>query len=80
MNDKIADLNQRHWEKMVRERCGFTLPWLDLDPAVVCRYAQGDLPEAPWPLSEMYPRASRCCAWLRAAGSSRQSLGCWERR
>jgi len=30
-HDDIAMTNKRHWEKMVKEGCGFTRPWLELD-------------------------------------------------
>jgi len=53
--DEIAEINERHWEKMVREGCGFTRPWLDMDKAVVRQYATGTLDAAPWPLVEIYP-------------------------
>jgi SAM-dependent methyltransferase len=53
--DEIAVTNRRHWDRMVREGCGFTRPWLNLDPAVIRRYASGQLKSVPEPLLEMYP-------------------------
>jgi ubiquinone/menaquinone biosynthesis C-methylase UbiE len=53
--DEIAKINERHWERMVKEGCGFTRPWLDIDKAVVRQYAAGDLNAVPWPLVEIYP-------------------------
>ena len=45
----------QHWERMVKEKCTFTQPWLNLDPAIIRQYAQGELTQAPEPLEEMYP-------------------------
>ena len=53
--DEIASVNQRHWEKMVKAGCGFTRPWLDLDRALVRRYAGGQLESPPEPLIQIYP-------------------------
>ena len=53
--DEIAAASEGHWERMAREGCEFTRPWLDLDPALVRRYARGELADAPEPLAEMYP-------------------------
>ena len=53
--DEIGSVNERHWERMVKEGCGFTRPWLDLDRALVRQYAQGQLDPVPAPLIEMYP-------------------------
>ncbi|MDQ4075254.1 MAG: class I SAM-dependent methyltransferase [Chloroflexota bacterium] len=55
--DFIAAVNKRHWEKMVKEGCGFTRPWLDLDGTLVREYVNGALHPAPEPLLEMYPRS-----------------------
>jgi hypothetical protein len=30
MYDKAAKANRQHWERMVKEGCGYTIPWLDL--------------------------------------------------
>ncbi|MFA4872583.1 MAG: class I SAM-dependent methyltransferase [Patescibacteria group bacterium] len=48
-------MNKAWWEKMVKEKCGFTVPWLDLDPAAVKKYAQGKLARAPKHLNEIFP-------------------------
>lgn len=53
--DAVETANKQHWEKMVRERCGFTQPWLNLNRALIEQYAQGELVSAPEPLTEMYP-------------------------
>ena len=55
--DKIAATNRRHWEKMASEGCGFSQPWLDLDPSLIHAYARGQLPNPPEPLTEMYPES-----------------------
>lgn len=36
-------INKEWWEKMVKEGCGFTKPWLNLDPAIVLKVAKGEL-------------------------------------
>jgi ubiquinone/menaquinone biosynthesis C-methylase UbiE len=53
--DQIATVNKAWWERMVREGCGFTQPWLDLDPDLVRQHARGQLDAVPEPLIEMYP-------------------------
>jgi len=53
--DEVAIANGMHWERMVRERCGFTIPWLDLDPVIIRRYARGELDSVPEPLGWMAP-------------------------
>jgi SAM-dependent methyltransferase len=54
-HDEIGAASEEHWERMAREGCGFTRPWLNLDRALVRRYARGELQSAPAPLAEMYP-------------------------
>jgi SAM-dependent methyltransferase len=53
--DEVSSANERHWEKMVKEGCGFTRPWLNLDKAVLRHYAKGKLHTVPEPLDEVYP-------------------------
>ncbi len=55
IHDEIASINKRHWEKMVAEECGYTIPWLDLDVTLIRQYARGQLDPAPDQLLEMYP-------------------------
>jgi SAM-dependent methyltransferase len=55
VRDEIATTNREHWERMVREGCGFTQPWLNLDRDLVRRLAAGQLDLAPEPLIQMYP-------------------------
>lgn len=55
IHDEIATINKRHWEKMVKEGCGYTIPWLDLDVALIRQYARGQLDSVPDQLLEMYP-------------------------
>jgi SAM-dependent methyltransferase len=54
--DEVAIINERHWERMVREGCGFTIPWLDLDIEMIRRYAQGESDIVPTPQDIMTPR------------------------
>jgi SAM-dependent methyltransferase len=56
MKDEVAIANERHWERMVEEECGFTIPWLDLDPDVIRRYARGELDPVPETLTWIAPR------------------------
>ena len=53
--DEVTQVNQRHWDRMVDEGCGFTLPWLDLDRSTVRQLANGELDPVADPLLEMYP-------------------------
>jgi SAM-dependent methyltransferase len=53
--DDIGAVNKRHWERMVKEKCGFTRPWLNLDRSQLLQYALGLLDPVPAPLIEMYP-------------------------
>ena len=39
--DKDTQVNQRLWDRLVEEGCGFTLPWLDLDRDIVQKLANG---------------------------------------
>lgn len=55
IQDEIGIVNERRWERMVEEGCGFTHPWLGLDRALICQYVQGQLDPVPGPLIEMYP-------------------------
>jgi len=49
------EANKQWWEKMVKEKCGFTKPWLNLDPTVVQKFANGQLKNIPEPLNEIFP-------------------------
>lgn len=53
--DEITTINKRHWEKMVKEECGFTRPWLELDREIVSQYAMGQLNPVPETLLNIYP-------------------------
>ena len=55
--DEIAEASAAHWERMAREGCGFTRPWLNLERALVEQYVRGELTDAPESLAEMYPPA-----------------------
>jgi len=54
-HDEIAARNERHWERMVKAGCGFTVPWLDLDRPLLRRHARGQLDPVPEPLIGIYP-------------------------
>jgi len=55
--DEVLVANERHWDRMVREGCGYTIPWLDLDADMIRRYAQGRSDVVPTPLDVMTPRS-----------------------
>lgn len=54
--DEVAAANERLWEREVQKGCGFTIPWLELDPEVIRQYARGTLEPVPEPLTVMSPR------------------------
>ena len=43
MKDEVAIINERHWERMVKEGCGYTIPWLELDRNLIQKYVRGEL-------------------------------------
>lgn len=53
--DKIASINERHWEWSVKKGAGCTVPWLDLDPVLLRQYASGKLEIPPEQLRDVYP-------------------------
>ena len=53
--DEIAEINEKHWENMVKKGQDFTVPWLDLNPVLIRQYAAGKLEPVPEPLIDMYP-------------------------
>jgi len=55
MKDEVTTINERHWERMVKEGCGYTIPWLELDRNVIQQYARGELDTIPDMLDWMTP-------------------------
>jgi SAM-dependent methyltransferase len=55
--NQYASNNKAWWEKMVAESCGFTRPWLDLDPELVRQQARCPAANPPKPLDQIYPAA-----------------------
>lgn len=55
IQDEVAEANEQLWEKLVKEGCGFTIPWLNLDPVVLRQYAAGRLEKTPNPSIDIYP-------------------------
>ncbi len=55
LRDEFRTANERHWDRMVEEGCGYTIPWLDLDAGVLRRYARGELDPGGDRLSAVYP-------------------------
>ena len=55
--DEVRLANEQHWDKMVTEGCGFTVPWLDLDVSLIRQYARGGLEAVPEPLDAMWVSA-----------------------
>jgi hypothetical protein len=47
--DRIAKTNQRHWEDLSRSGIDYTIPWLDLDPALVRAFVAGEIEVLPEP-------------------------------
>lgn len=78
-HNDVARTNKTHWEKMVKEKCGFTRPWLELDASLIDQYVRGQLDPIPAPLLAMYPPtvladvAGRDVLCL-AAGGGQQSV------
>ena len=55
LTDKIASINQRHWDWAVKKGAGCTIPWLDLNPEVLKLYAKDRLKSVPEQFEEIYP-------------------------
>lgn len=53
--DEVATANELLWEREVEKGCGYTIPWLELDPEALRQYASGALEPVPKPLSAMSP-------------------------
>jgi SAM-dependent methyltransferase len=53
--DEIAIANKQLWEKEVREGCGYTIPWLDLDLDLLKQCANGELDPTQYPMFEYLP-------------------------
>jgi len=54
-DNSYASINKKWWEKMVKENCGFTKPWLDLDPSIVQKIAKDQPKNVPEPINDIYP-------------------------
>ena len=52
---KIATINEKHWDKMVREGCSFTQPWLDMSQELIQEYIDDRLDPVPEPLINFFP-------------------------
>ncbi len=55
--DAVAIANEQLWEREVQQGCGFTIPWLDLDPVALRQYLKGESDIVPEPLTLMSPHA-----------------------
>lgn len=53
--NNYVSTNKEWWEKMAKEDCGFTKPWLDLDVKILQKLAKGELKNPPEPLNDIYP-------------------------
>lgn len=53
--DSVVGINKKFWERLVKEDCGFTRPWLNLDTVVVRKFANGQLKHIPEPLNDIFP-------------------------
>lgn len=48
-------LNKKWWDKMAEEGCGYSQPWLDLDPAEIQKLSEGRKEGLPDKLADMFP-------------------------
>ena len=48
-------INQAWWEKMVKDGCGFTKPWLDLDKEQIRKIVKDKSSKISPPLNDIYP-------------------------
>ena len=55
IKDEIGTANKQHWDRMVKEECGFTRPWLDIDRDLLRQYVEGLLDPVPAALLSIYP-------------------------
>jgi 2-polyprenyl-3-methyl-5-hydroxy-6-metoxy-1,4-benzoquinol methylase len=55
LHDEVRQANERFWDRMVGEGCGYTIPWLDLNAARIGQYATGELDAAGDPLFDVFP-------------------------
>jgi SAM-dependent methyltransferase len=55
IQDEAAIANERLWDNEVRRGCGWTVPWLDLDVALLRECAAGKQEELPPPLDTLHP-------------------------
>lgn len=55
IEDEISAVNEQHWARMVKEGCGFTRPWLNLNRDLLHQYVEGELNPVPAPLLDIYP-------------------------
>lgn len=53
--DEVAAANRAHWEREVKRKQGFTVPWLDLHREAIDQYIAGQLEPVPSELFAMYP-------------------------
>jgi len=53
--DEIAAANRAHWEREVKRKQSFTVPWLDLNVETIQRYIAGQLEPVPSDLFVIYP-------------------------
>jgi len=49
--------NKEWWEKMVRDECGFTKPWLNIDTEALNKYLDGHLQNPPEPINKVFPKS-----------------------
>jgi len=66
--DEVARSNRRHWDRMVREGCGYTVPWLDLD-----RERIADLGAAP---PSGMPELGAVCSFVRGMNLANRDVLC----
>ncbi len=53
--DEASKANKSHWDRMVADRCGFTLPWLNLTHEMLEDFASSTLEPVPKTLQNFFP-------------------------
>jgi SAM-dependent methyltransferase len=53
--DEAAVANRKLWEEEVKRGCGYTVPWLDLDVALLQKFARGEVESLPEPWTCISP-------------------------
>lgn len=55
MADEVSAANERLWDQLVDDGCGYCVPWLDLDRDQLLAYATASLDPIPERFATLYP-------------------------